>query len=77
MLHRGIHPVVSAGGVSPGRKCPAAILDAKAMGYIKSGDDIIFVGIEKTEELGNFAVMKIQFMLGNAFHSFTLEGYAP
>uniref|UniRef100_A0A6U3Z1Y0 Pyruvate kinase n=1 Tax=Ditylum brightwellii TaxID=49249 RepID=A0A6U3Z1Y0_9STRA len=59
MLHRGIHPVVSAGGVSPGRKCPAAILDAKAMGYIKSGDDIIFVGIEKTEELGNFAVMKV------------------
>eukprot|EP00957_Ditylum_brightwellii_P028381 2142973-Ditylum_brightwellii.AAC.1 len=44
MLHHGIHPVVSAGGELLGRKCPAAILDAKAMRYIKSGDDIIFVG---------------------------------
>ena len=55
MIHRGVHPIVGLSGVSPHKRPAAAIQDAKLMGFIKEGDDVVMVTGETNESM-DFAV---------------------
>lgn len=60
ILSRGIHPVVGKlKGLSMDKRPAVAIKHAKDMGFVKSGDDIVLVAIEKDEDVKEFATMKI------------------
>lgn len=58
ILNRGIHPVVGLQGVSMIKRPAAAIEDAKAMGFVESGDEVIVVTAEADDDLGEFTSMK-------------------
>jgi pyruvate kinase len=59
ILNRGIHPVVGAlSGVSFHKRPAIAIKHAKDMGFLKSGDDVVIVGIEDDEK-EEFGTMKV------------------
>ncbi len=59
IIHRGIHPVVGTlGGITFHKRPAVAIKNAKDMGFIQSGDDVVVVGIEDDEE-EEFATMKV------------------
>jgi len=59
MIHRGIHPVLGASGISPSKLPSQAIKDAKQMGFVDAGDEVVIVTLEPTEGVGNFASMKV------------------
>lgn len=60
IVHRGIHPVVGLLGTSVHQRPFAAIKDAKAMGFVESGDDVIVVSVDGSSEgMGMCAIMKI------------------
>jgi len=60
ILNRGIHPVVGAlSGVSFHKRPAIAIKCAMDMGIIKSGDDVVIVGMEDEENEQQFGTMKV------------------
>jgi len=59
ILHRGVHPIVSASGISATKKPAAAIQDAKAMGFIESGDDVIIVTGEENAQMDHAVTVRI------------------
>lgn len=62
ILHRGIHPVVGAlAGVSFHKRPAMAIKRVHEMGIIKSGDDVVIVGMEddEGEVLGTMKVTSV------------------
>ena len=62
ILNRGIHPVVGAlAGVSFHKRPALAIKYAKEMGMIKTGDDVVIVGMENEadEEFGSMKVTSV------------------
>lgn len=59
IIHRGIHPVVGTlSGITFHKRPAVAIKYAKDMGFVKSGDDVVVVGIEDDED-EEFATMKV------------------
>ena len=48
MIHRGIHPVLGLTGISPSKRAAQAIKDAKCMGFVESGDEVVIVTLEPT-----------------------------
>lgn len=60
MLYRGVHPIVGLEGVSLSKRPETAVRNAKAMGFIKSGDHVVVVTNEDFYEgLERTATMKI------------------
>jgi pyruvate kinase len=62
-VYRGIHPVVNAelagAGVSPAKRAEHAVEDAKRMGYIEAGDEVVIVSMDDDDYLGKMANMMI------------------
>lgn len=60
MLWRGVHPVIGVQGLSVHKIPFMAIQDAKTMGYVKPGDDVVVLSVNGAEEgFGLCSVMKI------------------
>ena len=60
MLHRGVHPIVGLAGVTLSKRPEVAVADAKAMGFVQSGDTVVVVTMEEfIEGLEHAATMKI------------------
>jgi pyruvate kinase len=60
MFYRGVHPVVGLEGVSLAKRPEIAVKNAKAMGFIQSGEDVVVVTMEDYYEgLERTATMKI------------------
>lgn len=60
IIHRGVHPVVGLQGMSIHKRPAVAIRDAKAMGFVKEGDNVVVVSVDGTDQgMGLCAVMKI------------------
>eukprot|EP00590_Aulacoseira_subarctica_P002404 CAMPEP_0172424910 /NCGR_PEP_ID=MMETSP1064-20121228/28795_1 /TAXON_ID=202472 /ORGANISM="Aulacoseira subarctica , Strain CCAP 1002/5" /LENGTH=596 /DNA_ID=CAMNT_0013167355 /DNA_START=27 /DNA_END=1817 /DNA_ORIENTATION=+ len=59
MIFRGVHPVVGLSGVSVHKRPAAAIQDAKKMGFVKAGDDVVMVCAEVRENMDNAVSMRI------------------
>jgi pyruvate kinase len=59
ILHRGVHPLVALEGLSDSAKPAAAIKDAKAMGFVETGDDIVVVMGEDNEQTDNGVTVRI------------------
>ena len=58
MMHRGIHPIVGLQGISAAKRPEHAVDEAKQMGYITSGDEVVIVSMDD-DNLGHTATMKI------------------
>jgi pyruvate kinase len=58
-IYRGVHPVVGLAGVSQHKRPEHAVEDAKKMGYVKSGDEVVIVSMDDNEYLGETATMEI------------------
>jgi pyruvate kinase len=58
---RGIHPDVSAelSGASPAKRAEHAVEDAKRMGYVETGDEVVIVSMDDDDYLGKMANMMI------------------
>jgi pyruvate kinase len=60
MFYRGVHPVVGLEGVSLAKRPEMAVKNAKAMGFVQPGEDVVVVTIEDFYEgLERTATMKI------------------
>jgi len=60
MLYRGVHPVVGLEGISLAKRPEVAVKNAKAMGFVQSGEDVVVVTMEDYYEgLERTATMKI------------------
>lgn len=60
MLHRGIHPIVGLEEVSLAKRPNIAVRNAKAMGFVQAGDNVVVVTVEDFfEGLERTATMKI------------------
>lgn len=58
-IYRGIHPVVGLSGVSQHKRPEHAVEDAKKMGYVTSGDQVVVVSMDENDHIGKTATMKI------------------
>ena len=59
-IHRAIHPVMGIHGVSEHKISFAAIKDARALGLVEEGDNVIVVSLDGSDAgMGTNAVMKI------------------
>jgi pyruvate kinase len=59
MIFRGVHPIVGLTHLSPEQRPVAAIRDAKVMGFVKPGDDVVMVTGEVNENMDNTVSMRI------------------
>lgn len=60
MLYRGVHPVLGLNGISWSKRPEMAVRQAKEMGFVESGDDVICVTMEDfSEGVEKTATMKI------------------
>jgi pyruvate kinase len=60
IVYRGIHPVVRHfQDALPGKRPAKAIQYAKELGFIQEGDDVVIVGVESDEDVGDLMTMKI------------------
>jgi len=59
IVSRGIHPIVGLSETLPEDRPATAIQQAKNMGFVQTGDEVVVVTMEVNEDLGNFATMKI------------------
>lgn len=60
MFYRGVHPVVGLEGISLAKRPEIAVKNAKDMGFVQPGDDVVVVTIEDFYEgLERTATMKI------------------
>jgi pyruvate kinase len=60
-VYRGIHPVVNAdlAGASTTKRAEHAVEDAKRMGYVEAGDEVVIVSMDDDDYLGKTANMMI------------------
>mmetsp|Transcript_57188 Transcript_57188/g.66864 ORF Transcript_57188/g.66864 Transcript_57188/m.66864 type:complete len:614 (-) Transcript_57188:121-1962(-) len=58
-IFRGVHPVIGVAGISPHKRPLAAIRDAKALGFIAPGNDIIILTGEANEESNDCVTMRV------------------
>ena len=58
-IYRGIHPIVGLKDVPQAKRAQQAVADATAMGYIRSGDEVVVVAMEEDEVLGRTGLMKL------------------
>uniref|UniRef100_A0A7S1BUF8 Pyruvate kinase n=1 Tax=Corethron hystrix TaxID=216773 RepID=A0A7S1BUF8_9STRA len=56
-IHRGVHPIVEIDGLEAHKRPSAAMRDAKDLGFISSGDDVVMVCVDKGTT--DFFTMKI------------------
>jgi len=47
-IHRGVHPIVGSKGLEPHERPAAAVSDAKEMGVLRSGDNVVVVMADKS-----------------------------
>jgi len=59
IIFRGVHPIVGLTELSPEQRPVAAIQDAKVMGFVKRGDDVVMVTGEVKENMDNTVSMRI------------------
>ena len=58
-LYRGVHPIVEVlDGIKPSDRPVHAVEEAKKMGFLQQGDEVVIVGMDD-EPLGRTATMKI------------------
>lgn len=58
-VYRGVHPVVGLSGVSQEERAAHAVEDAKKMGFVEVGDEVVIVSMDDDNRLGKTATMKI------------------
>jgi pyruvate kinase len=60
-VYRGIHPVVAdlAAHETPAKRAEHAVEDAKRMGYVETGDEVVIVSMDDDAYLGKSANMMI------------------
>ena len=58
-LYRGVHPIVGLKGISEAKRPEHAVEEAKRMGYLSPGDQVVIVTMEDGAGLGRTATMKI------------------
>lgn len=58
-LYRAIHPIVGLQGISTNKRPQHAIEEAKRMGFLKIGDEVVIVAMEDDLALGRTANLKI------------------
>jgi pyruvate kinase len=56
MIYRGVHPVLSSGTKG---KMEEVVQSAKNMGFLRTGDDVVVVSVEESDEIGRNPTMKI------------------
>jgi len=59
MLNRGVHPVIGLSGIDQAKRPVRAIRHAVEMGFVEAGDDVVVATMEKDEDMGNIATLKV------------------